>query len=152
MLIQKFQSKDFKEYQSWYKDPSLQKHLGPTPDLEWLNYVLAGNNGCQYSFFENNQLVGVLGLVFPDSQYPDFYVTDISVNPEFRQQGIGAKMIALLAKKHPLKSEQTYKAFVEIKNKPAQFFFKKLGWKLENKIPDKDSMLTFKLRHSQKTT
>lgn len=150
MRILKFQTKDFSEYQSWYKDALLQKHLGSTPDLEWLEYVLAETGGCQYSFFENNLLVGVLGVVFPDSKHPHLYITDIAVNPKFRQLGIGAKMLSHFIKKHPLKREQFYIAYVDIKNEPAQSFFKKLGWQLDNKIPNKDEMLTFKFNYFSK--
>ena len=144
MQVRKFQAKDFETYQSWFSDELLNRHLGPAPDDEWLNHVLTDMEGIQYAFFEKDELVGVIGIVFPGKAHPNYYITDIAVRPILRKKGIGAKMLMLLQNLHPSQPQQVYIAFVDIKNKNAQLFFKKLGWHLVTELPDKDEMLTFK--------
>lgn len=143
MTVQKFKLTHFSTYQSWFQDELIQAHLGTPPDEEWLTYVLTDKEGVQYTFLEGQKMVGVMGIVFPDKDHPHYYITDIVVNPKLRQQGIGAQMLYLLQDLHPLGIGQSYKAFVDIKNKNAQLFFKKLDWHLVSEQPDEDNMLSF---------
>ena len=143
MKVQKFGIADFETYQSWYKDKLVRQYLGATPDEAWLGHILQETDGIQYAFYDEQVLVGVMGIVFPDAQHPHYYITDIVVNPTLRGKGIGCKMLYFLTKLHPLKAEESYKAFVDVENDKAQLFLKKLGWQLLSEHPDKEDMLTF---------
>ena len=149
MTVQKFKIAHFSTYQLWFQDELIQAHLGTQPDKEWLDYILKDKEGAQYTFLEGQKIVGVMGIIFPDKDHPYYFITDIVVNPKRRRQGIGAEMLYLLQDLHPLTLGQPYKAFVDIKNKNAQLFFKKLGWHLERELPDKDGMLSFILKTEQ---
>ncbi len=143
MTVQKFKSTDFETYQSWFLDELVKKYLGNPPDAEWLRYILTDKEGVQYTFFEAQKMVGVMGIVLPDQAHPHYYITDIVVNPKWRNKGIGRQMLDSLQALHPLTFGQSYKAFVDIKNKKAQLFFKKLDWQLMSEQPDEDEMLSF---------
>lgn len=149
MTIQQFKLDHFSTYQSWFLDELVQAHLGTPPDQEWLDYILKEEGGMQYTFFEKQKMIGVMGIVFPDKDHPHYFITDIVVNPKRREEGIGAQMLCLLQDLHPLGIDQSYKAFVDIKNKNAQLFFKEIGWHLEREQPDKDGMLSFILKIEQ---
>ena len=62
--VQIFRKQDFPEYLSWFKDPDLNKRLGPMEaEDEWLQYVLNDQGGSTYSIFQNKNLVSVIGVV-----------------------------------------------------------------------------------------
>ena len=143
MQFQKFRFQDFPEYKSWYKDPELNKHLGPPPDQEWLDCVMQEKEGCEYSVFDNNKMVAVLGINFPTAKDPSYYITDIAINPGLKNQGIGSKVLDQLLILHPLKPGQSWKAFLNKDNQEARAFFSKKGWVCESKTPGKNNMLTF---------
>jgi len=147
MNIRRFQIADFAEYKIWYDDNELNLHLGPVPDKEWLNHILTDKEGAQYAFLEKEALVGVMGIIFPDKRHPHYYITDVAVQPKLRRKGLGAKMLELLYGLHPLNIGESYKVFVDIKNKKAQLFFKNQGWLMLTEISDKDDMLSFTFKN-----
>ena len=139
----KFKATDFPEYRSWYDDPELNKHLGPPVDQEWLDYVIAETDGCQYSVFDDGELVAVVGIKFPDAVHPAYTVTDIAVKPQLRERGIGSQVIADLIELHKLKPGQLWAAFVSVNNPRARSFLEKRGWVCKCETPNEYGMLEF---------
>lgn len=139
LIFLKFKAEDFSEYKSWYKDAFLNRELGPINN-KWLEHVLKETDGCEYSVFRGNELVAVVGIKYPTEKYPDYYLTDLAMKPDLRNQGIGSEVLNELMRLHPLKSRQSWKAVVNVRNIKAAGFFKKHGWTVSNK-PDEHEML-----------
>lgn len=140
-----FKREDFEEYQSWFADPELNKHLGPMEiEDSWLEYVLSNNpEGCEYSVFINQKMVAEVGILFPNSDNPSFFITNLAVNPELRNQGIGSAVLKELVQLHPLKVGQSWKAFVDAENHMAIAFLEKNGWQRLSNIADESNMYDF---------
>ncbi|MDB4978383.1 MAG: N-acetyltransferase [Candidatus Peribacteria bacterium] len=153
LQFSKFRKEDFSEYQSWYADSELNLHLGPMEkDDEWLHAVMQEADGCHYSVFQGNDLVAVIGVILPDSEHPAYFITDFAVKPTHRGKGIGSDALDELIKLHPLKPEQMWKTFVDVRNPKAKTFFEKNGWACCPITPNQDGMieLTFRDIGSQK--
>ncbi|MCA9370834.1 MAG: GNAT family N-acetyltransferase [Candidatus Peregrinibacteria bacterium] len=146
LTFSKFKEEDFTEYKSWYKDNLLNKELGPMDD-EWLEHALKERNGQQYSVFQEGKLIAVVGMMFPIEGYPDLYLTDFAIKPDSRYQGIGSEVLKELIRLHPLKSGQSWKAVVNVRNTKAAAFFKKHGWSVSDE-PDEHGMLAIQYKKS----
>ena len=144
-----FKTDHFTEYRSWYEDSDLNKTLGPL-DQEWLDCVLKQENGCQYSVFDESELVAVVGIDFPDSKHPIYFISDIAVKPSLRERGIGSQTIDDLIEMHKLKPGQSWVASVDEKNPRAKSFFEKKGWVAKSETPNQHGML--ELRFSKQET
>ena len=140
----KFSIQDFPAYQSWFSDKTLDAELGPM-DHDWLEAVLQQENGCQYSIFSQDELIAVIGVIFPDAGHPSYYITDFAVRPDNRNQGIGSKILTELLEQKELQSVLSWKAFVKKDNDSAKRFFTKNGWYLISEIPDEHGMLEFEI-------
>ncbi|WP_353482821.1 N-acetyltransferase [Haliscomenobacter sp.] len=145
LKITPFKREDFEEYQSWFADPELNKHLGPMEiEDSWLEHVLNNNpEGCEYSVFIDQKMVAEVGILLPNSDNPSFYITNLAVHPKLRNQGIGSVVLSELMQMHPLKVGQSWKAFVDAENLKAIAFLEKNGWKRLSKIPDESNMYDF---------
>jgi len=99
LKLLKFKPEDFEEYKSWYKDVNLAKELGPM-DKEWLNAVLKEKDGQEYSAFNKENLVAVVGIKFPNTEHPYYFITDIAVKPSLKNQGIGSQVLQKLIELH----------------------------------------------------
>jgi len=144
LRFSKFLGADFSKYKSWYKDAELNMRLGPMDD-DWLKNVMDEQNGYQYSVFLDKELVAVIGILFPDTKHPAYYITDFAIKPNLRNKGFGSKILKEVIRKHSLKLGQTWKTFVNIKNPKAKLFFERNGW-ISSKEPDKDDMYTLELK------
>ena len=136
-----FTAADFPEYRSWYEDPELNKHLGPPIDQEWLDYVMAWSDGCEYSVFDVGELVAVVGIWFPTAEHPTYTISDLAVKPQLRGRGIGSQVLADLMTLHKLSSGQSWAAYVHVSNPRAKSFLEKHGWLCKCEVPDEHGML-----------
>ncbi len=143
MEIRFFKAGDFETYQSWFSDPDLNLAIGPLHD-DWLEYVLEEEPPRQFSFFENGELIAVIGVEVPKPRESTWYITDMAVDPVRQREGIGNQALALLTK-HMQDNETEFDswiAFVEATNLPALEFFKRLGWQ-QSPTVDKDNFFEF---------
>ena len=140
----KFKAEDFDEYKSWYKDALLNKELGPMDD-KWLEHVLEEKDGCEYGVFRGKELIAVIGIKYPVEKYPDYYLTDFAIKPDLRYRGIGSEVLKELMRLRPLKSRQSWKAFINVRNAKAVAFSMKNGWSIAD-TPDKDGMLAIEYK------
>lgn len=138
-----FEKADFPEYLSWYKDPDLNKQLGPMEENdEWLS-TLDNEEGCTYSVFQHKKLVAVIGIVFPDTDYPHYCITNIAIKPTLRSKGIGKKVVEKIMQLHQPKKGQSWIAHVDEKNPRAKLFFENNGWKCTTLPAKNNGMFMF---------
>lgn len=146
MEMRNFLREDYQTYLAWFEDPDLNRELGPM-DNQWLEYVLNESPPKEFCFFEDEQLVAVVGTEVPASKAETtWYVTSIAVNPTMKRQGIGKHALQLLIETHSLRENppKTWIAWVDQSNSAARKFFKELAWK-ESVKPDNDDMFQFRL-------
>ena len=130
-----FRRDDFEDFRSWFADDRIQNSLGPL-DQEWLDCVLAEQPPAQFSFFVNNELVAVAGIVRPNHEHPYFVITDLAVHPTKQRTGIGASVVQILQNHFQISDGlNSWKAFVALDNLGAQEFFSNLSW---NRCANKD--------------
>lgn len=110
---------------------------------EWLDSVLNSQGECTYSIFQDDKLVAVIGIVYPDQENSAYGITHISVNPSLRSKGIGKEVLKKTLKLHPLKEGQSWIAYVAEKNPKAKLFFEKNGWKCESELLERNNMYLF---------
>lgn len=144
LRLSKFAEEDFPEYRSWYDDAELNLRLGPMDD-EWLECVLNETDGRQYSVFEDEELVAVIGVTFPAADHPACFITDLAVKPSRRRHGIGSRVLAELMTLHRLEPGQTWNAVVDVKNAGARRFLEKNGWRCVTPTPDAHGMLALEI-------
>jgi len=149
LTFSKFEKKDFADYKSWYKDADLNKRLGPMDD-DWLKHALDRSDGCEYSVFLEEELVAVVGILFPTSEYPAYYITDFAIRPGLRNKGIGSQVLKQLIALHNESHEKSWIAFIDTRNPKAKSFFEKNDWVCKSDKPDKDGML--KLEYKANST
>ena len=140
----KFKPEDFEEYKSWYKDVNLAKELGPM-DKEWLNAVLKEKDGQEYSAFNKENLVAVVGIKFPNTEHPYYFITDIAVKPSLKNQRIGSQVLQKLIELHTLKHVRSWQTVVNVRNVEAKLFLERNGWICKTEVPDEHGMITFEL-------
>ncbi len=135
LTLKPFKKEDFPEYLSWFQDPDLNEQLGPMEkDDEWLTYAIDQQKGlteyvgCTYSVFQNEKLVSIIGVDFPDPTNHRYGISSIAIKPNLRERGIGSKALQELINLHPLKSRQYWVAYVDEKNPKAKLFFEANGW------------------------
>jgi GNAT superfamily N-acetyltransferase len=116
----------------WFQDPVLDRELGPL-DAEWLEYVLAQTEGAELVLRSaDGRPAALLGCVW-DSAGLGHGITDISVDPARRGQGLGRLAVeaALAWPEHP--PAERWIAFVDPENRAAFGFFTALGWDHEGR-------------------
>lgn len=141
--IRRFTRDDFVQYRSWYADPALNEQLGPM-DEDWLAAVLGDKEGMQYSYFENERLVAVLGISLHPVELA-WVLTDIAIDPALKRQGIGQRALRAVMAIEPREHGDSWMAYVMPDNLPACRFFAALGWPCTAPGPD-DEMLTYRHR------
>lgn len=141
-MLVPFEQHHFKEYQSWFTEPTLAQFLGPL-DEEWLTAVLSEKDGAQYAFVADGLLIGVVGLKFPVPDHPYYVLTDIAVNPKQYQQGWGSKILRGLLRRYPLDGQQYWLCFIDVTNTAALAFVKKHGW-TEDREQSEAELLAFR--------
>ena len=110
----------------------------------WLEPVLNNNpEGCEYSVFIDQKMVAEVGILLPNSDNPSFFITNLAVKPQLRNQGIGSAVLKELVQLHPLKVGQSWKAYVDADNLMAIAFLKKNGWQRLSNMADESNMHDF---------
>ena len=145
MKMRPFVRDDFEIYRLWFVDPVLNRELGPM-DSKWLEYVLNENPLREYCFFENDDLVAVIGTELPEPGTASWYITAIAVDPTRKRQGIGRRAIETLIENHSTQTSapQEWIAFVSKTNIGARSFFRELNW-FESVEAEADDMFKFSL-------
>ena len=149
MELKYFQRKDYEEFVRWFDDPELYGVFGRLNE-EWLECVLKEDPPAQFSFFDDGQLVAVMGIAVPSQNHPYFVITDIAVDPQKKRNGIGAKVIRQLRARYIDSgfSVNEWRAYVETDNEGGQKFFSSLGWTRDVEIDD--GMYCFRLSDSHR--
>ncbi len=125
--FRKFIRQYFNEYCNWFKDKELKNTLGYI-DEEWLNFILKDEEGIELAVFQDNKLICVIGLNYPDEMNKSYTITNIAVKPNLKNKGIGSEILLELLKKYQLNEDEYWVSFVDLKNKNGQRFFEKNGW------------------------
>lgn len=133
----------FHEFQLWFRDPDINRHLGPEVDEDWLQHILKDVGGVHYCAIEKKQMVAVVGVVFPTAEHDYFVISDIAVNPSLKRRGYARRVIAKLQSQYLLAHRQHCVAYVDPTNSAAISLFEDCGWFLVSKVPDCDGMLKF---------
>ncbi len=146
-----FTKHHFPEYLSWFKDPELNKHLGPMQENdEWLTFVLdqqlglTETKGQTYSVFHEDKLVGVIGIDFPDINTDAFVISSLAVRPVYRGTGIGKAILKKITEILPYTAEHFLITYVSDDNGKALEFFLKNGWSCISKPPENNNMFLLK--------
>lgn len=139
--IGQFKRKDYPEYKSWFSDSRISTALGDI-DLEWLEFVQKDKTAQEFAIRQNGTLLAVAGVVFPIAEKPAYVISNIAVNPDFMQKGIGSKVLVLILQQFKLKSNEYWLAYVERENEVAQSFFERNGWRSIN--DEGEGMLTYR--------
>lgn len=141
LKFEKFKKEHFAEYKNWFKHKTIREALYGIDD-EWLEYILTDTRGEEYAIFLKDEMIAVVGLVFPNLDHSFYAINNIAINPSKLRQGWGSKVLNDLFKLHALGRNEYWVSFVENKNVLAQCFFEKNGWK---RI-EEDDMIRYELR------
>ena len=139
-ILKPFEKGYYEIYLKWFEDEKIKDALYDI-DEEWLDHILKDKSGAEYVVLDDEMLVAVIGIELPTSDHSAYTITNIAVNPKLFRKGIGARVLNILYQKHPLKTGESWLAFVEEKNKAAQSFFLKNGWANEQM---EDGMIKFR--------
>lgn len=138
LVFEKFEAEHFPEYQSWYEDPELNRHLGPM-DHVWLDDMLEEPHGREFSVFRGEELVAVVRVYYPDPD-PFYYISEFAVKPGLRKQGIGSLVLEHLMETLPLANRYSWRALVHDNNQAARTLFEKHGFVSTFASPEDDGM------------
>jgi len=122
-----FTEAHFLEYKKWFENDAIKNALGFI-DEEWLSYILNDTTGIEYAVLQNNILLAVVGITYPDTKNKTYVINNIAVNPGYCGQAFGSLVLKELVLRHPAKENESWMAYVDVNNEPAQKFFIKNGW------------------------
>ncbi|PHM46068.1 hypothetical protein Xmau_00463 [Xenorhabdus mauleonii] len=94
-------------------------------DNEWLDYTLNSPEVSQLVFYDENALIGVVGIFLPNTEYNYYTVMEFAVNPIFHKRGYGTKILNYLMNFKEYEKSNIWKAIVAVENKKARSFLKK---------------------------
>ena len=139
MELRKFSADDWIWVQEWFRDPLLDRELGPM-DTDWLEAVLAESNGVQFVATIQSEPVCLIGCVWGNDQHPSHFITDIAVAPSLRGQGLASPILQQVLDwpGHPPIAKWT--AFVNPRNAAAQSLLRKCLWQ---EVGTSDGMIQF---------
>ncbi len=109
-------------------------------DDEWLNHVLRETMGKEFSFFMGEELIAVVGILFPTQNEQAFYITDFAVKPNQQGKGVGSAVLTYLLSLHKVETVKIWKVYVNKRNKLAQKFFEKNKWDHIDTPPEKEML------------
>ncbi|QTL40393.1 GNAT family N-acetyltransferase [Xenorhabdus budapestensis] len=121
----KFTENEYSEYSTWFNDESVSKFLGDI-DNEWLNCTLNSPEISQLVFYDNNVLIGVVGICLPNIEHNYYTMLEFAVNPIFHKHGYGTRILNYLMNCEEYKKTNTWKAIMSFENKNALSFFRKM--------------------------
>ncbi len=132
--FRKFETQDFLEYKAWFEDSKLKQAIGFV-DEDWLKHILQDKEGVELAVLIESELIAVIGIKFPSENNKSYAITNIAVKPNLRNSGIGSRVLNALLDRTKLLDGEFWICYVDFKNKTAQQFFEKNGWK---KYPEDD--------------
>lgn len=136
-----FQEAFFPDYLRWFSDPVLNRALGPmTEDDPWLEAIRNPYSGLQMAAHSKHELVGVIGIDFPDADHPFCIITNLAVRPDLRGKGLGS---AILRDIFAHFSCPRWRAYVDPPNTLAQRFLARNGWQRLPEGTDPPDMFTY---------
>ena len=127
LRYQRFDRSHYAAYRRWFASERIRAALYDI-DGDWLDFVLHDTTGAEYVAYRGQEMVAVVGILFPQARHSAYVITSIAVAPDRFGQGIGAVVLRDLRELHPLTVGQHWAAFVETQNIAAQRFFTKNGW------------------------
>lgn len=121
------QKKDWAWISDWFRDPWLNKELGPI-DREWLDHVLTETSGVELVAEIDRQPVGLIGITWGTSEHPFHAVTDLAIAPPLRKRGLGGRVLkaAMQWPGHPKKNQ--WVTFTAKDNDPPARLLISMGW------------------------
>lgn len=122
-----FAEEHYFEYKKWFDKDAIKNALGYI-DEEWLNYILNDTAGIEYAVLQNKILVAVAGISLPSATEKSYVINNIAVNPSHFGKGIGSLVLKELVLRYPAKEDESWLAYVDVKNESAQKFFTKNDW------------------------
>lgn len=136
-MFKELKEQDLVFLQEWYKDQEVLKRLGGTLPLNrWFRYVEQNHNYYAWIVYEEIIPVGQVALEL----YPDCSASvSILINPSYRNNGFGQKILKALLQKTVLSTVQIIKVSIEIDNVASLQCFKKVGF-IEEGV-DSDGMI-----------
>jgi len=122
----------------------LRKALGNVDD-EWLHHVLHDPTGLQLVALQQEQLIGVVGLILPSEQSEAVFITDFAIAPQLRRTGLGKRFLDALFQYPLVRSFKYWRAYVERGNDSALSFFQKNKWHIMHDETIEDDMIPIAL-------
>lgn len=126
MVFKELKEEDLVFLEEWYKDEEVLKRLGGTLPLNrWFCYVQQNNNYYAWIVHEDIIPAGQVALEL----YPDCSASiSILINPSYRNNGFGQKILKALLQKTELSAVQIIKVGIETDNVASLQCFKKVGF------------------------
>ena len=146
--LKHFEREHYAEYASWFIDPELNRHLGPTDEVS-LEAVLSQpkSAGVTWAIFRGIQLIAVVETVFDPERRLLAGITAIAVKPTLRRQGIGTMVLQQILSLHKSQGIVEHVTYVSIHNSGGRRCVEKAGFVPVTTEPDKRGYIEF--RHHQ---
>lgn len=141
LIFVPFAREHFETYASWYADEAMRTFLGGI-DEEWLEHVLKEDKQKEYVVFLDEVMIGEVGLVLPDEEYPYFAITNLAIHPLHRSIGVGKHLLQELMSLQDPAGALPWRCYIHANNRAARHFFEGQRWKLLD-LPVQDSMLPY---------
>lgn len=133
--FRKFSRAEYEEYDSWFENKDIQKSLGYI-DEEWFEYINNNKKGIELAVFQDNILIAVIGLAYPNAEDSSYFITNMAVKPTLQNRGLGSQILKTLIDKTDLKPNEFWAVNVFKFNIKAQRFFEKNTWKKMGEIEE----------------
>lgn len=140
ITLRPFLASDCPEYLSWFRDPELDRQLGPM-DEAWLAHVLAARDAVQLAAVGAEELLAVVGVHFATSEFPWLYLTDFAVRPNLRRTGIGRIVLARLLGWPEFAAVAQWRTGVLAGNPAALLYFERAGWRRTGEVDAESGMI-----------
>jgi len=140
-----FQIGHYAEYASWFRDPELNRHLGPM-DQTWLDGVLSQpkSAGITWAVFRGFELVAVVETVFDPENHLLAGIAAIATKPVLRRQGIGTRVLQQILLLHKHKGFVEHVVYVSVHNSGGRRCVEKAGFVAVTAKPDERGYIEFR--------
>lgn len=99
---------------------------------------IAAKNALQLGVFEDDQLLGILGMLFGYPEATDCYIGLLVMSPEARGRGVGAQALAHATSLARTRGAQRQLVAVLDQNPKGRAFWEREGFVLEQTFPPSD--------------
>lgn len=125
--LRPIQQDDWHWIESWFRDPWLNKELGPV-DAEWLTYVLSQTDGIELVALEGGQPVGLIGVTWATKAAPYHGINSLAVDPNRRRTGLGRHVLSAVLRWPGHPEARAWVAFTAADNPPPANLLLSAGW------------------------